>query len=181
MDNDDGVSHEQFLKFVLWKSSELSRLTTNRAFQAGGGFTSGIGVHYMSSAITNEIHQKYAPHIIIGERMPPQIFVRVADGRPYDIQDMLPSDTRFKLLFFVGYLTEERVRELNTLSEEMKNYSCFLQKYGYPSEGTTQAMFDIITIMSGDKEDAEFTRVPALLRSHWSKYVLSKFTLCLCC
>ncbi|KAG1735885.1 FAD binding domain-containing protein [Suillus paluster] len=156
MDNDDGVSHEQFL----------------RAFQAGGGFTSGIGVHYMPSAITNEIHQQRAPHLIIGERMPPQMFVRAADARPYDIQDMLPSDTRFKLLFFVGYLIEERLRELNTLSEEMQDPSCFLQKYGYPSKGTAQGMFDIITIMSGDKEHVEFTRVPALFRPHWSKVLL---------
>lgn len=154
--NDDGVSHEQFL----------------RAFQTGGGFTSGIGVHYMPSTITNDMHQQYAPHLIIGERMPSQIFVRAADARPYDIQDMLPSDTRFKLLFFVGYLTDERVKALDALSEEMRDPSCFLQKYGYPSKGIAKGMFDIVTIMSGDKEDVEFTRVPALLRPHWSTVLL---------
>jgi phenol 2-monooxygenase len=103
--------------------------------------------------------------------MPPQIFVQTADARPRDIQDMLPSDTRFKLLFFVGYLTEERVRELRVLSDKMKRPSCFLQKYGYPTEGKAQSMFSIITIMSGSKEDAEFTQVPLLLRPHWSRYV----------
>jgi phenol 2-monooxygenase len=101
--------------------------------------------------------------------MPPQIFVRAADARPCDIQDMLPSDTRFKLLFFVGYLTEERVRELDSLSDELRDPSCFLQKYGYPTEGTAQSMFSIITIVSGDKEDVEYTRVTPLLRPHWSK------------
>ncbi|KAJ8589550.1 hypothetical protein M405DRAFT_862066 [Rhizopogon salebrosus TDB-379] len=154
--NDDGVSHEQFLS----------------AFQTGGGFTSGIGVHYAPSTITNETHQQCAPHLIIGERMPPQIFVRAADARPCDIQDMLPSDTRFKLLFFVGYLTEERVRELDSLSDELRDPSCFLQKYGYPTEGTAQSMFSIITIVSGDKEDVEYTRVTPLLRPHWSNVLL---------
>lgn len=156
VDNDDGVSHEQFL----------------RAFQAGGGFTSGIGVHYMPSAITNATHQQCAPHLIIGERMPPQVFVRAADARPYDIQDMIPSDTRFKLLFFVGHLTEDRVRELKFLSEGLSDPSSFLQKYGYPSQEVAQSMFDIITIMSGDKGEIEYTRVPALLRPHWSKVLL---------
>ncbi|KAJ8591827.1 hypothetical protein M405DRAFT_931902 [Rhizopogon salebrosus TDB-379] len=33
-------------------------------------------------------------------------------------------------------------------------------------------MFSIITIMSGDKEDVEYIRVPALLRSHWSNVLL---------
>jgi phenol 2-monooxygenase len=138
---------------------------------------SGIHVHYASSAITNELHQHLAPHLIIGERMPPQIFVGAADARPYEIQDMLPSNTRFKLLLFVGYLTKERVRELDALSGEMQDPACFLQKYGYSAEGTAQSMFSIITIMSGDKEDVEFTRLPTLLRPHWSKYVLPRFTL----
>jgi len=176
--NDDGVSHEQFLRYVIRTFSELPSLTTNSAFQTGGGFTSGIGVHYAPSTITNGIHQQCAPHLIIGERMPPQVFIRAADARPYEIQDMLPSDTRFKLLFFVGYLTEERVRELGALSDKMRDPSCFLPKYGYPTEGTAQSMFSIITIMSGDKENVEFTQVPELFRPHWSKYVLPKFTLC---
>ena len=174
------MSHEQFLRFVIRKPSELPWLTINSAFQTGGGFTSGIGVHYASSTITNGIHQQCAPHLIIGERMPPQIFVRAADARPYEIQDMLPSDTRFKLLFFVGYLTEERIKELDALCDELRYPSCFLQKYGYPTEETAQSMFTIITIMSGDKEGVEFTGVPPLLRPHWSRYVLPKLTLCLC-
>lgn len=155
-DNDDGVSHEEFLN----------------AFQIYGGFITGIGVHYVSSGITSEIHQQCAPHLIIGERMPPQVFIRAADARPYEIQDMLPSDTRFKLLFFVGYVTEERVGELDALSDKLRDPSCFLQKYGYPTEGTAQSMFSIITIMSGDKENVEFTQVPELFRPHWSNVLL---------
>ncbi|OAX36141.1 hypothetical protein K503DRAFT_793556 [Rhizopogon vinicolor AM-OR11-026] len=154
--NDDGLSHEEF----------------RSAFKINSGFISGIGIHYASSAITNGKHQRCAPHLIIGERMPPQIFVCAADACPCEIQDMLPSDTRFKLLFFVGYLTEERARELDALSDEMRDPSCFLQKYGYPMEGTVQSMFSIITIVSGDKEDVEFTRVPTLLRPHWSNVLL---------
>ncbi|OJA16626.1 hypothetical protein AZE42_06001 [Rhizopogon vesiculosus] len=171
-DNDDGLSHEEFRRSIMGKSSELPWLIANSAFKINSGFISGIGVHYASSAIANGKHQQCAPHLIIGERMPPQIFICAADACPCEIQDMLPSDTRFKLLFFVGYLTEERVRELDALSDEMKYPSCFLQKYGYPTEGIAQSMFSVITIVSGDKEDVEFTRVPALLRPHWSNILL---------
>ncbi|OJA19065.1 hypothetical protein AZE42_12575 [Rhizopogon vesiculosus] len=156
INDDEGMSHETFSSVI----------------EVSGGFISGIGIHYASSAITNETHQQCVPHLIIGERMPPQIFVRAADGRPYEIQDILPSDTRFKLLFFVGNLTEERVRELDALSDEMRDPSCFLQKYGYPTEGTAQSMFSIITIVSGDKDDVKFTRVPAFFRPHWSNVLL---------
>jgi phenol 2-monooxygenase len=181
IDNDDGVSEEELLRFVSRKYLKPHWLTANSIHHTNGGFVSGIGIHYGSSAITNGVHQQCAPHLIIGKRMPPQIFIRAADARPYEIQDMLPSDTRFKLLFFVGDLTEERIRELDALSNEMRDPSCFLQKYGYPEEEKAQSMFSIITIMSGDKEDVEFTQVPALLRPHWSKYVLPRSILRLCC
>ena len=78
-------------------------LTVFRAFNAYGGFTSGIGVHYAPSAITNTTHQSHAANLIIGQRMLPHVFVRAADARPFEIQDLLPADTHFKLLVFAGH------------------------------------------------------------------------------
>ena len=34
--------------------------------------------------------------------MPPQIIIRAADARPFELQDLLPADTRFKVLIFAG-------------------------------------------------------------------------------
>jgi phenol 2-monooxygenase len=155
-DNEEGVTHEQFL----------------RAFQASGGFSSGIGVHYTPSAIVDTVHQGSAPNIIIGERMLPQIFVRAADARPVDIQDMLPADTRFKLLLFVGLLTPEKLTSVRRLAEEMQLPTSFLQKYGYPTEGKAQSMFDIIPITAGQKDDVNFLDLPLVFRSHWSKVLI---------
>ena len=90
-----------------------------RVFRTSGGFTSGIGVHYTPSAIVDPRHQKCAEKLIIGQRMHPQIFVRAADIRPVEIQDLLPADVRFKVLFFVGNLTETRTAELNLLAEKL--------------------------------------------------------------
>lgn len=155
-ENQEGVTHEQFL----------------RAFQASGGFSSGIGVHYTPSAIVDTIHQGCAPNIIIGERMLPQIFVRAADARPVDIQDMLPADTRFKLLLFVGLLTSEQLANVRRLAEELQLPTSFLQKYGYSDQGKTQSMFDIIPITAGQKDDVNFLDLPPMFRSHWSKVLI---------
>jgi phenol 2-monooxygenase len=101
--------------------------------------------------------------------MLPQIFVRAADARPVDIQDMLPADTRFKLLLFVGLLTPEKLTSVRRLAEEMQLPTSFLQKYGYPTEGKAQSMFDIIPITAGQKDDVNFLDLPLVFRSHWSK------------
>ncbi|KAG9313173.1 putative phenol 2-monooxygenase [Chiua virens] len=135
-----------------------------------GQFASGIGVHYSPSAIVDAKYQRYAEKLVIGERMLPQVFVRAADFRPINIHDMLPADMRFKVLFFVGYLTEERVAELNSLAEELSKPASFLRKYN--TDGIISTEFDIITITAGTKEEVNYLTVPSIFRPHWSKVLL---------
>ena len=99
--------------------------------------------------------------------MHPQIFVRAADIRPVEIQDLLPADVRFKVLFFVGNLTETRIVELNSLAEELNKPSSFFHRYS--ADENISTVFDIITIASGKKDDINYLRVPAFFRPHWSK------------
>jgi phenol 2-monooxygenase (NADPH) len=139
-----------------------------RAFQTFGGFTSGIGVHYEESIIVNAKHQNIATHLIVGERVTPQYILRAADGRPFQIQDLLPSDTRFKLLVFTGNTSEpSQLTKLQTLAEELQAPESFLIKFS--PEGKVETKFDIISISSAKKESVVYNALPQLFRSHWSK------------
>jgi len=137
------------------------------AFQAFGDFTSGIGVHYGPSAIVNTKYQECARNLVIGDRMLPQIFVRAADSRPVEIQDLLPADIRWKILIFLGVLDEFRLPGVKALAKELDERTSFLRKY--PIDGQTPLMFDIISIASGNKIDFNYLNVPDTLRPHWSK------------
>ncbi|KAH7915247.1 FAD binding domain-containing protein [Hygrophoropsis aurantiaca] len=149
-DNKDGVSHEVFLK----------------AFQTFGGFSSGIGVHYSPSVVVTDAHQSYASNLIIGERVPPHKFVRAADSWPYELQDLLPSDFRFKLLTFVGDVSDAVQRgKVEAMVKELGRPQGFLARYG-------QERFDIVTVGLGRKEEVDFLQFPALLRPHWSKVLI---------
>ncbi|KAI0339685.1 hypothetical protein BDW22DRAFT_1361261 [Trametopsis cervina] len=155
--NQDGVSHQQFLE----------------AFQTFGLFTSGIGIHYAPSAIVNTAHQVAASNLVIGQRMLPHVFVRVADGRPFEIQDLLPSDTRFKVLVFAGNTTEEGQMSLvNAFATELEDKDGFFRRHG---EENPSKMFDILAISSQPKDKLNYVDLPAVLRPHWSK-VLSDDT-----
>jgi len=150
--NKDGVTHEQFLQ----------------AFQKCGAFTSGIGIHYAESAIVDARHQSFAKNLIIGQRILPQILVRAADARPYELQDLLPADTRFKVLIFAGDTTDLAQRmKVEKLADEMGRPKSFLKKYT-PGEERNK-VFDILAISSGKKEHVNYTELPELFRSHWSK------------
>ncbi|KAI6107750.1 FAD binding domain-containing protein, partial [Pisolithus croceorrhizus] len=152
----DGISHEEFFK----------------AYKTAGGFTSGMGIHYDPSMIVNAKHQSCAENLIVGQRMLPQVFVRAADARPVEIHDLLPADTRFKILIFLGSMAEEsRLAEINALADELSSPTGFLRKYSVESQ-TPSPMSDLTTIVVGNKEKFNYLNVPLVFRPHWSKVLL---------
>lgn len=161
----DGVSHADFLKYAA--SSTICRplLITSRIFQISGAFTSGIGVHYAPSSTIDNTHQTIARNIIIGERMPPQILIRAADSRPYDIHDLLPSDSRYKVLVFTGDTSDApQLTKVRSLASEMDKPNGFLAQLTKMG-----ASPDIIAISSTRKANERYSDLPELFRAHWSK------------
>jgi len=152
-ENQNGVTHEQFLA----------------AFQTFGGFSSGIGVQYLPSIITDKTHQSIAPGLVIGQRLLPQIILRAADARPFEIQDLCPADTKFKILLFLGDLEGAKQGErVKKLALDLNKPEEFLNKFGRRKEGGWD-VFDVIPICAGKKEALSYLDVPALFRPHWTK------------
>lgn len=150
----DGVSHEEFKK----------------AFQTFGGFTSGIGIRYAESLITNCKYQDYASNLKIGRRMPPQILLRAADSRPVELQDLLPSDTRFKFLLFTGDMSSPLQQgKLSELSQRLGRPEGLLDP---TLVGSRRTMLEVLTIGVGSKWTVRYTDIPPLFRSHWSKVLI---------
>lgn len=138
-----------------------------RAFQTFGAFTSGIGVHYAPSALVAPQHQAHARALVVGERVPPHTFVRAADGRPFDIQDLLPADTRFKVLVFAGDTgAPAQAARVHALADALDAPEAFLRRF---ARGAPDGVFDVITISAATLADVRVAQLPALLRPHFSK------------
>lgn len=160
-DNSDGVTHEEFLE----------------VFQTFGQFTSGIGIHYQESAVVDSSGQGQAKGLIIGQRLIPSIVLRAADCRPYQIQDLTPSDARFKLLIFCGDLKDaDQQRKLDSFARELDSETGFVRR-STPEGMPFDAVFDILTIGTTKKDICAYTDVPARLRSHWSKVFIDDLSL----
>lgn len=145
----DGVTHEEFLSL----------------FQDFGDFNTGIGIHYADSVIVHTVQQSQASNLIIGKRVVPQIFLRLADGRPFEIQDLLPADARFKILIFTCDSTNsEQQVKLNELATQLEG----VLKIFSPG-GEIFKAFEVLSFSTAKKEIARYTDLPKLFRSHWSK------------
>ena len=166
----------------FWRSFFFGPLTrhpyshcNSRSYQKHELFVTGIGIHYAPSVITNPACQPTASALIIGQRLIPHIVLRAADARPYEIQDLCPADTRFKILLFVGDLAgAQQAQRVSQLAADMGRAEGFLNKFGrrrQNKEGEWD-VFDILTICAGKKESVNHLDVPKLFRPHWSKYVM---------
>jgi len=164
-DNQDGVTHEQFLE----------------AFQTFGGFTSGIGIHYAPSTITDVTYQSLAPGLPIGERIIPQTLIRAADSRPYELQDLCPADTKFKILLFLGDIADlTQLERAQKLAGALGKPESFLSKYGRSKAGAAGwKVFELLTICTTRKETVNYLDVPAFLRSHWTKVFVDDVSIAL--
>ncbi|PIL30414.1 hypothetical protein GSI_07601 [Ganoderma sinense ZZ0214-1] len=154
--NLEGVTPEQFIG----------------AFKSVGGFVSGIGIRYAPSTLVNASHQASASNLIVGERVLPHVFIRVASAEPVHVHDMLPADTRFKILVFAGDLSDgdDRTR-LQTLGEELKKAENFLGRYGRGDVGKWE-VFDVVCFTSAKKDTINLFHIPEFFRPHWSKALL---------
>ena len=138
-----------------------------RAFQTFGLFSSGIGVHYLPSTLVATQHQSVASKLIVGERLIPHDFIRAADARPFNIHDLLPSDTRFKVLVFAGNSAEEaQAKRVRALADAMARPEGFLAAFG---RGDHTKAFDVWAISSAKKENVNYTGA-----------AVSSFLLCFC-
>ncbi|KAH7870520.1 FAD binding domain-containing protein [Lentinula edodes] len=132
-------------------------------------FSSGIGVHYLPSDIVDIKNQGLASGIVIGKRMPPGTVVRLLDFCPIHIHDLLPSDTRFKILVFAGNASSSAQRmRLQQLAVKIGNLRSLLGLDILPGN-SSQSGLDVLTILSTKLELALFKELPLKLRSHWSK------------
>ncbi|KZT52379.1 hypothetical protein CALCODRAFT_502386 [Calocera cornea HHB12733] len=152
-ENATGVSHKEFQGLL----------------QSMGGFTSGIGIQYAPSLITDPTAQSLAPGLVIGQRFLPQVIIRVADTRPYEIQDLLVSDTKWKVVFFVGDPKEEKQQAvINAVGEHLLCSKSFARRFT-PKGAAQDAVFTLLTVSSTSKDDADYTDIHPGLRTHWSK------------
>lgn len=58
---------------------------------------------------------------------------------------------------------------MENLAEAMNRPESFFKKY--TSGEDRNKVFDILAISSGKKENVNYTDLPQIFRSHWSKYV----------
>ncbi|CUA74784.1 hypothetical protein RSOLAG22IIIB_11473 [Rhizoctonia solani] len=153
------IEFDQKLSRVLASKSKESSQSQHRLLKVFAGFIAGTGISYPVALRKTLEFQNLAPGIIIGQRVPPQIILRMADSRPFEIHDMLPSDSRFKLVIFGGDISrnQQATRQLG------QSLACHELNIGKVHD-----LFGVVYIAKSGRNSATMLDVPENLVWHWS-------------
>ena len=134
-----------------------------------------MGISYSTSVLTVG-STKYGT-VSPGERFPFAPIIRIADWHPFDIQDLLPSDGRFKLIVLPGYLIHPPSREqLCTFAASIRH--CIKVHTSELAEGRegVSSRLSIYTVACDAKEDVTWRQVPSDIAESWRWSVVLAFT-----
>ncbi|KAF7193520.1 Phenol hydroxylase, partial [Pseudocercospora fuligena] len=138
------------------------------AFVKGNMFASGIAVDYGASSIVAKAGdttdqgdgtdvsasskfrvqstQSLAPGIPVGKRMPSVKVLNHSDARPWHFQELLPSNGRWRIVFFVGDISKASERQrADNVGKAIDHEASFLRQYT-PANARHDLVFEILAV-----------------------------------
>ena len=142
--------------------------------QTFGLFKNGIGIHYAESAVVQNASQTVAKNCTVGKRFPPEIVLVARDDKVTQIHDILPSDSRFKVLVFPGDIYESGRREIlqSVADKFVEGKLGTTRSYVGRDSIETTRMVNTFTILKGRKGEVRYWDVPDSLYRHWTDVFL---------
>jgi len=95
--------------------------------------------------------------------------IRVADCRPFDLQDILDADAKWRLLVFVGDPRAPGQEDtIQSLAQYMLSPQGIFRRFG---SKTGENMCEIVTIGAFAGEDRFTYELPDPVKADWTRYV----------
>ncbi|KAH7312924.1 FAD binding domain protein [Rhexocercosporidium sp. MPI-PUGE-AT-0058] len=152
------------------------------AFVKGNMFASGVAVDYGASVIVAKegdaqeqgdgtdvgleqnkrviSNQALATNIKIGMRMPSFQVLNQADARPWQFQEMLKSDGRWRIVVFAGDVSfAKQMERVAFLGSTLSGPKSFIKRFT-PAGKKIDSVIDILTIHSAKRAETELHSFP---------------------
>jgi len=118
--------------------------------------------------LNDSTYQNLCPGFEIGKRLPLETMIRVADCRPFDLQDILDADAKWRLLIFVGDPRapgqEDLIRSLAQYMQEILEFEMM------------ERVCEIVTIGAFTGEDRYTYELPDPLKADWTRYAQGRIS-----
>lgn len=170
------------------------------AFVKGNLFASGVAVDYGSSLIVAKEgdaeqgdgsdvslkkssrvvgKQDFSENIKLGMRMPSFQVLNQSDARPWQFQEILKSDGRWRIVVFAGDVSvPEQMERIRVLGSKLEDKKSFINRFTPPGK-MVDSVIEILTIHSAKRAETELHSFPDIFRpfskkdgwDYWKIYV----------
>ena len=176
-----------------------------QVFETGNLFANGTGVNYHGSVIVAKeasasvsaargndavetgtppdtdvvSKQQLATGILIGMRMPSFKVLNQCDARPWELQELLPSNGCWRIIVFAGDIrSKQQLARVVALGQALSSVDSFLRRYT-PSTDKIDSVFEILTIHSAPRTAIDLLSLPDIFHpfsaddgwDYWKVYV----------
>lgn len=120
----------------------------------------------MPSTIVSEkeTSAELASEITIGQRIPSVKVLNQADARPWHLQELLPSNGRWRVLVFTGNVLEERSKkQLNLVAENFAARHSFWRRFT-PAGYGHDVVFELFAIHNAPRHAVTIFDFPEIFR-----------------
>lgn len=158
----------------------ISMTEFQKVFEKGNMFASGIAVDYGKSMLIAksgsaeeqgdgthvamdsnvEGKQELSSVLKIGMRFPSAQVLCHADGRPWELQDRLPSDGRWRILVFAGNVGNEfQMARVQKLGSYLSSSKGVVKKYT-PKGWRSDTIIEVLSVHSTPRTAIEWSALP---------------------
>lgn len=122
--------------------------------------------------LTDKTYQSLCPGLEIGKRLPLETMIRVADCRPFDLQDILDADAKWRLLLFVGDPRAPGQEDtIQSLAQYLLSPEGIFGRIGFK---TTEDICEIVTIGAFTGDDRFTYELPDPVKADWTRYAQTR-------
>lgn len=110
--------------------------------------------------------QVLANGIEVGKRIPSYKVLNQSDARPSHLQELLPSNGRWRIITFAGDVTDStQADKLKNLGERMERPESFLKRFT-PSAGRYDDIFEVLVVHKAPRHKVTVFDFPEVFRPY---------------
>ena len=111
-----------------------------------------------------ESKQDLAPGIPVGKRMPSVKVLNQSDARPWHLQELLPSNGRWRVIIFTGDISGEKQRgRLESAGKSLNDKGSFVYRFTPPGSAF-DTVFEIFAVHSTPRQEVTIFDFPEVFR-----------------
>lgn len=147
--------------------------------KSGSAADQGDGTDVSAGKFHVTSNQDLAKGILVGKRMPSVKVLNQSDARPWQFQELLPSNGRWRIVIFAGDILETNQRKkLEAVGQALDSQSSFLHRFTPPG-ASYDTVFEILAVHSAPRTKSTIFDFPEVFRhydeidgyDYWKIYV----------